>query len=197
MIMTQKRDYFLRSEYLFYSYDKWQAAKDAVYRYSRSAYEKIVWEEHSECYSARLYDDLEPEEAEKSASLIREQGGVYVEDPKEAPSNTICTVCGNLLQPNELFCPICGMRVIFKVTNIQQNTSNIGNKAERRSTYLFNKEEDYRNAYATIMYGNRSIFNRLSWYDYYRVDLFDDLSQEEVEWAVGRIREFNGYYDRP
>lgn len=114
LITMQNKDYKLRSEYVFYSYKAWNNAKDAVYNYSRSAYDKISWVEGTENYYARLYDDLEPEEAEDAATLIREQGGHYVENAKENAANGICPVCGTKLQPNELFCPICGMRVIFK-----------------------------------------------------------------------------------
>lgn len=82
----------------------------------------------------------------------------------------------------------------------QRNAS----KANLRSLYIFYLERDYENAKDAIYYGNRTIYDKLEWYgswpninghDYvWRVDLYDNLTQEELEYAVGRIREHNGLY---
>ena len=77
-------------------------------------------------------------------------------------------------------------------------------KANLRSRYIFYFERDYENAKDAIYYGNRTIYDKLYWYgdwgytnghDHaWRVDLYDDLTQEELEYAVGHIREHNGLY---
>lgn len=77
-------------------------------------------------------------------------------------------------------------------------------KANLRSRYIFYDERDYENAKDAIYYGNRNIYDKLEWYgdwsnihghDYvWRVDLYDNLTQEELEYAVGHIREHNGLY---
>lgn len=77
-------------------------------------------------------------------------------------------------------------------------------KANLRSTYLFYDERDYNNAKDAIWNGNSQIHNKLYWYgdwgyvnghDHaWRVDLYDDLTQEELEWVVGHIREHSGQY---
>ena len=77
-------------------------------------------------------------------------------------------------------------------------------KANLRSRYIFYFEQDYENAKDAIYYGNRTIYDKLYWYgdwgytnghDHaWRVDLYEDLTQEELEYAVGHIREHNGQY---
>lgn len=77
-------------------------------------------------------------------------------------------------------------------------------KANLRSRYIFYYERDYENAKEAIYYSNRTIYDKLYWYGdwgytnghdhVWRVDLYDDLTQEELEFAVGHIREHNGQY---
>lgn len=77
-------------------------------------------------------------------------------------------------------------------------------KANLRSRYIFYEERDFNNAKNAIYYGNRSIYDKLDWYGswsningrdcVWRVDLFDNLTQDELEYAVGHIREHNGRY---
>lgn len=77
-------------------------------------------------------------------------------------------------------------------------------KVNLRSRYIFYEERDFNNAKDAIYYGNRSIYDKLDWYGswsningrdcVWRVDLFDDLTQDELEYAVGHIREHNGQY---
>ena len=77
-------------------------------------------------------------------------------------------------------------------------------KANLRSRYIFYLERDYDNAKDAIYYGNRIVYNKLEWYGdwtninghdhVWRVDLYDNLTQEELEWTVGHIREHNGLY---
>ena len=79
--------------------------------------------------------------------------------------------------------------------------------AERRSTYLFYDEQDYNNLKDTVYDKNSSLYydsDKVYWYGSYgyydghdrswRVDLMDRLTQDELEWMVGRIREHNGHY---
>lgn len=79
-------------------------------------------------------------------------------------------------------------------------------KANLRSIYLFLREQDYESFKSAAWYGNRDVYNKIDWYGdsgaygYDRcwvVKLYDDLTQEELEWAVGRIREFGGRYYQP
>ena len=113
-------------------------------------------------------------------------------------THTCCPICGSDVFAGELFCEICGMRI-----HSHQSHKSIS-KANLRSRYIFYLERDYENAKEAIYYGNRSIYNKLEWYgswsninghDYvWRVDLYDNLTQEELEYAVGHIREHNGLY---
>ncbi len=85
-----------------------------------------------------------------------------------------------------------------------QYRMNVASKANLRSRYVFYDERDYNNAKDALYYGNRTIYDKLYWYgdwgytnghDHaWRVDLYDDLTQEELEFAVGHIREHNGRY---
>lgn len=76
-------------------------------------------------------------------------------------------------------------------------------KESLRSIYIFLREQDYNNAKDAIWYGNREIHSKLEWYGHscsygydsaWVVKLYDNLTQEEIEWAVGRIREHGGQY---
>ena len=110
-----------------------------------------------------------------------------------------CPICGNEVPVSELFCERCGMR-IHNHQGYRYNNS----KANLRSRYIFYNESDYNNAKDAIYYGNRIVYDKLYWYgdwgntnghDHaWRVDLYDDLTQEELEYAVGRIREHCGIF---
>ena len=109
-----------------------------------------------------------------------------------------CPICGAEVSISELFCEKCGMRI-----HSHQSHKSIS-KANLRSRYIFYLERDYENAKDAIYYANRTIYDKLYWYgdwgytnghDHaWRVDLYDDLLQEELEFAVGHIREHNGLY---
>lgn len=118
--------------------------------------------------------------------------------PHKSKSLTCCPICGSDVLVGELFCEKCGMRI-----HSHQSHKSIS-KANLRSRYIFYLERDYENAKDAIYYGNRTIYDKLYWYgdwgytnghDHaWRVDLYDDLLQEELEYAVGHIREHNGLY---
>lgn len=109
-----------------------------------------------------------------------------------------CPICGSEVPTSDLFCEKCGMRI----HNHQGRKYN--SKANLRSRYIFYNESDYNNAKDSIYYGNRIVYDKLYWYgdwgytnghDHaWRVDLYDDLTQEELEYAVGRIREHCGIF---
>ena len=113
-------------------------------------------------------------------------------------SFTHCPICGSDVFVGELFCEKCGMRIH------SHQYHKYAAKANLRSRYIFYFERDYENAKDAIYYGNRTIYDKLYWYgdwgytnghDHaWRVDLYDDLTQEELEYAVGHIREHNGLY---
>ena len=98
--------------------------------------------------------------------------------------------------------PLQNSRYLKSLLNRQSNK--YASKANLRSRYIFYIERDYKNAKDAIYYGNRTIYDKLEWYgswsningqDYvWRVDLYDNLTQEELEYAVGHIREHNGQY---
>lgn len=98
--------------------------------------------------------------------------------------------------------PLQNSRYLKSLLNRQSNK--YASKANLRSRYIFYYERDYENAKDAIYYGNRTIYDKLYWYgdwgytnghDHaWRVDLYDDLTQEELEYAVGHIREHNGLY---
>lgn len=79
-------------------------------------------------------------------------------------------------------------------------------KANLRSMYIFYNERDYENVKNIIYYGNRAVYDKLNWYGdwrninghdiVWRVDLNDDLTQEELDYVVGHIREHQGIYYR-
>lgn len=109
-------------------------------------------------------------------------------------TNNNCPCCGFEVPSNILFCERCGMRIHINQSN---------NKSTLRSTYIFHNEQDYENAKNAIYYGNHDIYNKLDWYGssysynnecVWVVKLYDDLTQEELEWAVCRIREHRGQY---
>lgn len=114
-------------------------------------------------------------------------------------SLTRCPICGSDVSVGELFCEKCGMRI-----HSHQYNKSVALKANLRSRYIFYSERDYENAKDAIYYGNRTIYDKLYWYgdwgytnghDHaWRVDLYDDLTQEELEYAVGHIREHHGLY---
>lgn len=119
-------------------------------------------------------------------------------DTHNSESLIQCSICGNSVAIGELFCEKCGMRI-----HSHQCRKSIS-KANLRSRYIFYLERDYENAKDAIYYGNRTIYDKLYWYGdwgytnghdhVWRVDLYDDLTQEELEYAVGHIREHNGLY---
>ena len=118
--------------------------------------------------------------------------------PHKSKSLTCCPICGSNVIVGELFCEKCGMRIH------SHQYHKYPAKANLRSRYIFYLERDYKNAKDAIYYGNRTIYDKLEWYgswsninghDYvWRVDLYDNLTQEELEYAVGHIREHNGLY---
>lgn len=118
--------------------------------------------------------------------------------PHKSKSLTCCPICGSNVIVGELFCEKCGMRIH------SHQYHKYAAKANLRSRYIFYLERDYKNAKDAIYYGNRTIYDKLEWYgswsningyDYvWRVDLYDNLTQEELEYAVGHIREHNGLY---
>lgn len=118
--------------------------------------------------------------------------------PHKSKSLTYCPICGSNVIVDELFCDKCGMRIHG------HQYHKYAAKANLRSRYIFYFERDYENAKDAIYYGNRTIYDKLYWYgdwgytnghDHaWRVDLYDDLTQEELEYAVGHIREHNGLY---
>lgn len=99
--------------------------------------------------------------------------------------------------------PLHSSKLLKSMSNNQYNNRAVS-KANLRSRYIFYYERDYENAKDAIYYGNRTIYDKLYWYgdwgytnghDHaWRVDLYDDLTQEELEYAVGHIREHNGLY---
>ena len=118
--------------------------------------------------------------------------------PHSYTASTPCPICGNQVISGVLFCEMCGMRIH------NHQCGNSVSKANFRSTYLFYDERDYNNARDAIYGGNSTIYYKLDWrgdYGYvnghdhaWRVDLFDDLTPEELDWVVGRIREHRGTY---
>lgn len=107
-----------------------------------------------------------------------------------------CPICGGNVIDNELFCSHCGMRASFSSMISRA-------KANLRSTYIFHREKDYNDVKDAVWYGNRDIYNKLDWYgdssayDYdcvWVIKIYDNLTQEELEWVVGRIREHGGQY---
>ncbi len=125
-------------------------------------------------------------------------------------SSGSCPICGSKVPSGELFCEKCGMRI-----HGHSWVKGVA-KANLRSTYFFYDESDYENAKYAICSVNQIVYEKIIWYGewtffssderwdcrfghdvVWRVDLNDDLSQEELEWAVGRIREHTGiYYQR-
>ena len=120
-------------------------------------------------------------------------------DTRRFKSHTPCPMCGCSVSVGDLFCVKCGMRI-----HSHQYRKSVTSKANLRSIYIFYNERDYENTKDAIYYGNRVVYNKLNWYgdwrninghDYvWRVDLYDDLTQEEVEYAVAHIREHHGLY---
>lgn len=116
----------------------------------------------------------------------------------KSESLTSCPICGSNVIVDELFCEKCGMRIHSHQYHMYTAKANL------RSRYIFYFERDYNNAKDAIYYGNRTIYDKLYWYgdwgytnghDHaWRVDLYEDLTQEELEYAVGHIREHNGQY---
>lgn len=116
----------------------------------------------------------------------------------KSESLTSCPICGSNVIVDELFCEKCGMRIHSHQYHMYTAKANL------RSRYIFYFERDYNNAKDAIYYGNRTIYDKLYWYgdwgytnghDHaWRVDLYDDLTQDELEYVVGHIREHNGLY---
>ena len=113
-------------------------------------------------------------------------------------SSGSCPICGSKVPSGELFCENCGMRIH------SHQYHKYAAKANLRSRYIFYFERDYENAKDAIYWGNRAAYDKLYWYGYWgptnghdsawRVDLYDDLTQEEIEYVVSHMREHNGIY---
>lgn len=118
--------------------------------------------------------------------------------PHKSKSLSCCPICGSNVIVDELFCDKCGMRI----HNHQYHKYVV--KANLRSRYIFYFERDYEDVKAAIYNANSTIYYKLDWYgdwgyvnghDHaWRVDLYDNLTQEELECVVGYIREHNGQY---
>lgn len=114
-------------------------------------------------------------------------------------SLTRCPICGNDVPVGELFCEKCGMRI-----HSHQYNKSVDSKANLRSRYIFYVERDYDNVKDIIYYGNRTVYDKLGWYGdwrnineldcVWRVDLYDNLTQEELGYTVRHIHEHNGLY---
>ena len=151
--MKPKSNYTLRSTYVFYTYKDWSNAKNAIYQWSPSVYDKLVWSAGAENYYVDLYDDLEPAEAEHAASLIREQGGQYLQKETDTSTGSVCPNCGKTLPGKELFCPYCGMRIYNaseeKNTDAKQEVSHLETRSRtpqqqiKRSFRNFKEWEEY------------------------------------------------------
>ena len=75
--------------------------------------------------------------------------------------------------------------------------------ANRRSTYVFYKEQDYNNLKDAVYYSDyRNLYNdvdKVYWYGYwcsdqYRIDIMDHITQDELDWLSSSIREHNGHF---
>ena len=108
------------------------------------------------------------------------------------------------------FAPVKAKRNVLHIKEIAQKhqQSNILKpvsdlKTNLRSIYIFILEQDYDNCKSAIWYANRDVYNKLDWYGSssayghdccWVVKLYDNLTQDELEWVVGRIREHRGQY---
>lgn len=108
------------------------------------------------------------------------------------------------------FAPVKAKRKILDIKMFAQKhrQSNVlrlvsETKANLRSIYIFLQEQDYNDCKNAIYYGNYDIYNKLDWYGdssaygydcCWVVKLYDNLTQVELEWVVGRIREHGGQY---
>lgn len=98
--------------------------------------------------------------------------------------------------------PLQGSSFLKDMYNRQKGNS--ATKANRVSVYIFTNLRDYNNVKDAIYNANSTIFYKLDWYgswlgaagydEVWRVDLNDDLTNNERMWVVGYIREHGGEY---
>lgn len=70
----------------------------------------------------------------------------------------------------------------------------------KKGAYIFDNEQDYNAFRDAVYYKNSTLYysvDKVSWYGYsdgkYRVNLNDKLTDEELEWILICIKEYNGY----
>lgn len=112
-----------------------------------------------------------------------------------------CPYCGNEVPAEELFCDKCGMRVHESTSPMDHHYM----KRSLRSSYYFVKEQDYMNCENAIKNTNYEIYKKIEWYGKsgayglpqsyaWIVNLYDEMTQQEIEWTVRHIREHGGRY---
>jgi hypothetical protein len=70
----------------------------------------------------------------------------------------------------------------------------------KKGAYIFDNEQDYNAFRDAVYYKNSTLYysvDKVSWYGYsdgkYRVNLNDKLTDEELEWILICIKEYNGH----